>query len=109
MNIAQFALLVKEVNKDISWLYLVYQHQRDKHIEELIPNRVYVVQILAFNGSLTDGPSYSSNKIAITTPPGGELQDKVMNRNLKAVNKATISFFLVHTFPSRRCLERRTI
>ena len=72
VHIAQFALMVKELNKDISWLYLVYQHESNKYIQELIPNRVYVVQVLAFNGSLTDGPSYSTNTINITTPPGGE-------------------------------------
>ena len=72
VHIDQFALMVKELNKDISWLYLVYQHESNKYIQELIPNRVYVVQVLAFNGSLTDGPSYSTNTINITTPPGGE-------------------------------------
>ena len=91
--IAQFALMVKELNKDISWLYLVYEHQTNNYIRELIPNRVYVVQVLAFNGSLSDGPSYSTNMINITTPPGGELQGKLMNKKLNTVNKASISLF----------------
>ena len=88
--------MVKELNKDISRLYLVYQHDRNRHIQELIPNRVYVAQILAFNGSLTDGPSYSSKTIIITTPPGGKLQEGDEESN--AVNKATISFFFFFTF-----------
>ena len=89
--------MVKELNKDISRLYLVYQHDRNRHIQELIPNRVYVAQILAFNGSLTDGPSYSSKTIIITTPPGGKLQEGDEESN--AVNKATISFFFfLHSF-----------
>lgn len=107
--IAQFALMVKELNKDISWLYLVHEHQTNKYIQELIPNRVYVVQVLAFNGSLSDGPSYSTNMINITTPPGGELQGKLMNKKLNAVNKASISLFFYTLSLSRHRLERRTI
>ena len=98
--------MVKELNKDISRLYLVYQHDRNRHIQELIPNRVYVAQILAFNGSLTDGPSYSSKTIIITTPPGGKLQEGDEESN--AVNKATISFFFFfYTLSWSR--RRRTI
>ena len=89
--------MVKELNKDISRLYLVYQHDRNRHIQELIPNRVYVAQILAFNGSLTDGPSYSSKTIILTTPPGGKLQEGDEESN--AENKATISFFFFTLFP----------
>lgn len=97
--------MVKELNKDISRLYLVYQHDRNRHIQELIPNRVYVAQILAFNGSLTDGPSYSSKTIIITTLPGGKLQEGDEESN--AVNKATISFFFFYTLSWSR--RRRTI
>ena len=100
--------MVKELNKDISRLYLVYQHDRNRHIQELIPNRVYVAQILAFNGSLTDGPSYSSKTIIITTPPGGKLQEGDEESN--AVNKATISFFFFFTlFPGHVEEEQFTL
>ena len=81
VNIAQFVLMIKELNKDISWLRLVDQHKRDDHIKSLIPTCVYMVQVLAFNGSLSYGPSYSSNTINITTPPGGKLQDKDKVKN----------------------------
>lgn len=71
IHIEQMFLKISEANKNISLLLPVSEWDRSRHIENLYPNREYLLQVVAFTGPGIEHDIYSSNSVSMTTNEGG--------------------------------------
>lgn len=89
VHIHQMYLKISEANKNISLLLPVSEWERSRHIQNLYPDRNYLLQVVAFTGPGIEHDIYSSVSVSMKTNEGGMLLLKMdsffiyVNGNLK--------------------------
>ena len=73
VHIEQMFLKISEANKNISLLLPVSEWDRSRHIENLYPDREYLLQVVAFTGPGIEHDIYSSDIVFMKTLKGGML------------------------------------
>lgn len=71
VHIEQMFLKISEANKNISLLLPVSEWDRSRHIENLYPDREYLLQVLAFTGPGIEHDIYLSDSAFMKTLEGG--------------------------------------
>lgn len=74
--VEHMALMITEPNKDMSVFLHVEKWKTSHHLDQLEPNRVYILKVVGFTGTYPENITYSSQSISINTPPGGKTRDK---------------------------------
>lgn len=72
-HIEQMFLKISEANKNISLLLPVSEWDRSRHIDNLYPDREYLLQVVAFTGPGIEHDIYSSDSVSMKTNEGGML------------------------------------
>lgn len=71
VHIEQMYLKISEANKNMSLLLSVSEWERSRHIENLYPDREYLLQVVAFTGPGVEHDIYSSDSVFMKTKEGG--------------------------------------
>jgi len=69
-HIEQMFLKISEANKNISLLLPVSEWDRSRHIDNLYPDRKYLLQVVAFTGPGIEHDIYSSDSVSMKTNEG---------------------------------------
>ena len=77
VHIEQMYLKISEANKNISLLLPVSEWERSRHIENLYPDREYLLQVVAFTGPGIEHDIYASDSVFMKTDEGGMLLPKM--------------------------------
>ena len=80
-HIEKMFLKISETNKNISLLLPVYEWDRSRHLENLYPDREYLLQVVAFTGPGIEYDIYSSASVSIKTNEGGMLLLNIFMRS----------------------------